>query len=314
MTYSEVQHALVEEQTPWHCEVLLEAERSYLARVDRQRVDVTLELLGPDSRRALRVDSPTRRAGPELLFYRTSARGKHTLVVSTTERGAPAAIVDVHLRELPEAPPATSLARGLAALTSSASFPEKRNPVDAQRCIALLRAALLDLAAAGARALEAEARLRIAAAYFWIVNDWNSAAAAAQDAMQAFHGLADRTMAAQAAVIRGASLAELAAASRRRGACAGEVSAHARFDEAEGLLDNAASLFHSAGMKYDEAHALNNLGLALFYQGRYEEARARYFTAARILDEAGERTSERLPLRNLAAMQDGAGHGLLAFH
>lgn len=307
MTRSEAQHARVDAQTPWRCDVLFEAERSYLVRVDRQAVDVALELRGPGSARALRVDSPTRRAGPEILFYRTSERGRHTLLVSTAEHGAAAEFVDVEWRELPEAPPATALARGLAALTSSASFPEKRNPVDARRCISVLRAALPDLTAAGAAGLAAEARLRIAASYFWIVNDWSNAAAEAQEAMQAFNGLVDPTMAAQAGTLRGASLVELAGVSDRRGECAGETAAP--LEEAERLLESAAGEFHRAGMKYEEAHALNSLGRALFCQGRYESARTRLLAAAHLFAEAGEYASEALPLRNIAAMNgNGRDH------
>lgn len=304
MTYSETQRARVNVRTPWSCDLLFEAERSYLVRVDHQAVDVALELRGPGATSAVRVDSPTRRAGPEILFFRALARGTHCLVVSAVEHGAAAQIVDVHWREVPEAQPGTALARGLAALTSSASFPEKRNPVDARRCITLLRSARTDLDAAGAAELEAEARLRIAAACFWDVNDWKGAAGAAQEAMQAFDALADPTMAAQAALIRGTSLAELAGASRRGRASAAAAAEHAWFDEAERLLERAANRFLSTGMKYHEAHALNNLGLALFYRGRYEDARARYLAAARLFAEAGERASEALPLRNILALND----------
>ena len=99
-TCVESQRARVDVQTPWRCMALLEAGRSYLVRVDRQSIDVTLELLAPDAKHTLKVDSPTRRASPELLFYRASVRGKHTLIVSTLEHGVPTAPVEVKLREV----------------------------------------------------------------------------------------------------------------------------------------------------------------------------------------------------------------------
>ena len=163
------------------------------------------------------------------------------------------------------------------------------------------------MTAGGDRDLEAEARLRIAAIYYWIANDWTNAASTAQEAMQAFDRLGNAaTLSAQGAVIRGASLAEMAGTTRRRGARAGESSA--QFEEAERLLANAADQFHAAGMAYDEAHALNNLGIAYQYQGHFDEARTRYLAAAQLFERAHERTSRVLPLQNVAALDYEAGN------
>ncbi len=302
VTCSQLQQARVSEQAPWRCEVLLEPDKSYLARVDRQNIDVTLEIVAPDARRPLKVDSPTRRAGPELLFFRASARGKHSIVLRTVERGVSSAVVEVQLRELPEAPPGTPLARGLAALTSSASYSQKNGTDDAQRRIALLRAALPDLAAAGAPELEAETLFRIAAMHYWLLLDWAGAASAAQDAVDAFNRLADPIMASQAAVIRAASLIEIPANAGPPGARAVPKARDARFDEAERLFTASADQFRTAGMRYDEAYAINYLGVAYQYRGRVDEARACFLEAARIYREIGERASETLPLQNVAVL------------
>lgn len=294
-------------QAPWRCMALLEAGRSYLVRVDRQRVDVNLEVVAADSGRKLKVDSPARRAGPELLLYRAPVRSKHTLIVSTPEHGVPTATVDVQFREVPEASSASPLGRGLIALTSAASAPRELDPSDAPRRIELLRVALPDLIAGGARDLEAEARFRIAATHYWILNDWTSAATTAQEAMLAFDRLGNRTMSTQGAVIRGASLTEMAGTSRRRGARAGEGAAHIQFEEARRLLEGAAKQFRAAGMTYDEAHALNYLGVAFHYEGRTADARARFLVAAKLFESAQEATSRVLPLQNVAGLDYEAG-------
>jgi CHAT domain-containing protein/Flp pilus assembly protein TadD len=305
---TELQRARVDAQRPWRCTALLESGKSYFVRVDRQSVDVKVELLGPGSRPILKVDSPTRRAGPELFLYRASERAKHSIVVSTMEHSVPTALMDVQLREIPQATRASPLGRGLIALTDSARAPNESDPDDAPRRIELLQAAVPELVAAGARDLEAEARFRIAALYYWIVNDWTSAATTAEAAMQAFDRLTNRTMSAQAALIRGASLAELAGTTRRRGARAADSSAHTHFEEAERLLKSAADQFHADGMEYDEAHALNYLGVAFHYQGRFAEARMRYLAAAQLFDHARERTSRVLPLQNVAVLDYERGN------
>ena len=61
-------------------------------------------------------------------------------------------------------------------------------------------------------------------------------------------------------------------------------------------------------MAYDEAHALNNLGIAFQYQGRFAEARTRYLAAAQLFERAHERTSRVLPLQNVAALDYEAGN------
>jgi CHAT domain-containing protein/Flp pilus assembly protein TadD len=306
-TCTELQRASVTVQAPWRCVALLEPGRSYLVRVDRQSVDVTLELVAPDSRHTVKVDSPTRRAGPELLLYRAPVRGEHTLIVSTLEHGVPAAAIEVQLREVSGVAPGSPLGRGLAALTSSASGPGELDPSDALRRVELLRGALPDLIARGARDLEAEARFRIAAMHYWILNDWTSAATTAQEAMQAFNRLGNSTMSAHGAVIRAASLTEMAGTIRRRGAHAGEGTARVQFEEARRLLEGAAERFRAADMTYDEAHALNYLGVAAQYEGRPAEARTRYLAAAKLFESVNETTSRVLPLQNVAVLDYEGG-------
>jgi CHAT domain-containing protein len=85
-----------------------------------------------------------------------------------------------------------------------------------------------------------------------------------------------------------------------------------QFDEAERILSDAARRFGAAGMKYDQAAALNYLGVAAHYQGRLTEARRHYEAAVRTFVELGESTSEVQSLQNIAVIDFQRGDYLEA--
>lgn len=111
MTCASSQRVPIADGRPWRCQADLQANRAYLAQVTRQSRDVMLELLAPDTSRVLKVDSPTVRAGPELLFFSPRVTGKYTLVIAAVDQGLPSRTIDVLWRELDEAPSGSALAR-----------------------------------------------------------------------------------------------------------------------------------------------------------------------------------------------------------
>ena len=74
------------------------------------------------------------------------------------------------------------------------------------------------------------------------------------------------------------------------------------------LLQQAATRFDAAGVKYAAATAKNFLGIALDYQGKTGEARASYADAVRIFGELGETPSEAVSLANIAVLDFQAGN------
>ncbi|MGH8240457.1 MAG: tetratricopeptide repeat protein, partial [Steroidobacteraceae bacterium] len=107
-------------------------------------------------------------------------------------------------------------------------------------------------------------------------------------------------MVANAAELRALALIEMAQAPGRPG----EVT----FDEARRLLEGAAGTFRQEGMTYEEAHALNSLGLAFFYQGMSAEARTHYNRAARIYNKLGESSGAASALGNIAVLEYEQGN------
>jgi CHAT domain-containing protein len=291
-------------QRDWRCRLESKTQATYLIRVDRQNVDVSLALMDTGGASIITVNSPTRRAGPELLLHAIDPKRQPILVVATVDRSAPGAALQVEVESLPADSP---LLDGLAELTASAIVVTDADRDDSSR-------RLLDLSRAAARframkrpELEAEAELRSAYIEYSTLGDWQSAATAAQTAMRAYSQKQDSVMESQAAALRAASLIELARERQVEARSAPGVR-NLDFYEAHRLLEKAAATFHSANMPYDEAHAVNNLGLAHFYQGSADEARTRYQQAAKLFTAAGERQGEALVFQNLAVLEYERGN------
>jgi CHAT domain-containing protein len=301
VTCNGIQRVATADGKPWRCQADLQAGRAYLAEVTRQTRDVTLEILAPDASRVLKVDSPTVRAGPEFLFFNPRVTGKYTVVVAAVDRGLPTRTIDVQWRELSGVAPGSTLARGLTSLTSAAALADAPRPDDGQRRLTALQSARTSLQAARSDAFEAEALLRIASTYYWTLGDWTRAAESAGLAAAAFDRVSDPVMSLQAKTLRAESLIE-GAGPIRAAVKPAPRSARTQFDEAEEILSDCARRFAAAGMTYDQAAAINYLGVSAHYQGRLTEARAHYEAAVRMFAKIGESASEVQSLQNIAVI------------
>ena len=301
VTCGSSQKVQIADGRPWRCQVDLLANRAYLAQIPRQTRNMALEILAPDARRVLKVDSPTVRAGPELLFFSPRVAGRYTLVIAAVDRGLPTRTIDIEWRELSGVTSGSTLARGLTGLTSAAAVADASRTDDGERRLTILQSARNNLQAAHADAFEAEALLRIASTYFWTLGDWTRAAESAALAAEAFGRVPDPIMSSQAKTLRAESLIEGAAPSQAAARPAPK-SGHTQFGEAEQILTDCSRRFAAAGFRYDEAAVINYLGVSAHYQGRLTEARAHYQTAVRMFSEIGESASEVQSLQNIAVI------------
>jgi len=295
----------------WRCQADLQANHVYLVQAKRQTRDVSLEIIGSDTRRILKVDSPTLRAGPELLYFSPRVTAKYTVVVAPVERGLPSRTIDIEWRELSDAASGSNLARGLTSLTSAAAVADAPQADDGQRRLAILQSASDDLRAARADAIEAETLLRIASTYFWTFSDWTRAAESAARAAELFDRASDPIMSSQAKVLRAESMIE-GAGPVKTSSKAEPKNRLTQFDEAERILRDSARGFAAAGMKYDQALAINYLGVSAHYQGRLTEARGQYQTAVRMFAQLGESAGEVQSLQNIAVIDFQRGDYLEA--
>lgn len=254
----------------------------------------------------LSVDAPTKRASPELALMQPLAAGTYELTLRAAEPVAPARQAELTLHRLGSAV-SQSKVSGLKGITRAAGVEGKDTAKSAGRSINELHAAVAHLRAAGAVEYEGEALLRIAATYFWRIDDSPKAAAAANDAMALFARIGNRVMRSQAASLRGASLIEIANAMRQPGRRGGVAPEQSQFDEAMRLLAEAAQEFKAAAMPYDQAQAINYQGVGYFHQAQYGHAKEKYLQAARMFEALGEKTRAALPLQNIAHIDIDSG-------
>jgi CHAT domain-containing protein/Tfp pilus assembly protein PilF len=298
------QLVVVHAQQGWRCTIKLTTRDALVVRVDQRDIDVVVSLQDERGQQALSVDSPTMRAGAEMLLIGPRLNGRYTLVVLPK-----AVVASAHqaLLVMSRFSGPAALLSGLGELTG-ASAPEQEQTAESGKArIVQLQSALLKFQSADAPQWQAEALLRIAALQFWIVNDWAAAASGASLAMAAFARVDDPVMRAQASVIRAASLLELASAIKTSGARGSTGAAQSPFDEATDLLNSAAAVLQRAGLRYGQAQALNFAGVGFFYQDNYAAARTRYHEAAAIFRSLGDKGSAALPMQNIAHIDLGSG-------
>jgi hypothetical protein len=112
------QQIRVDGRTTWRCGLSSQAQQPYLVQVDAQRIDIALELLGPDGKQVLKVDSPTLRSGPELMFVTIGADRQYSLVVSAIDHRAPKVELRMQIEDLARTAGGSSLACKLLSLSS----------------------------------------------------------------------------------------------------------------------------------------------------------------------------------------------------
>jgi len=295
---------VVEPQKDWRCTVNVEPQDALVVRVDQHDGDFVLSLQDARGQQALSVDSPTRRASSEILLIGPQLSGEYALIVRTK-----AGVANPHRASLTidRFTGPAGLLTGLAELTRASAPSERDTAESGQARIVQLQSVLLRFESAGALEWQSETQLRIAATYFWTVNDWAAAASAASLAMDAFTRMDDAVMRAEASVIRAASLLEIGSAIKGAGGHGRAAEAQSPFDEATDLLNSAAAVLQRAGLRYGQAQALNFAGVGFFYQDNYAAARAHYDQAASIFRALGDRSSAALPMQNIAHIDLGSG-------
>ena len=302
---AESQRVEIAAQREWRCRLESKTQTTYLVRIDRQLVDVSLELLDSRGTSIVRTNSPTLRAGRELLLSTTDPKRQPTLVVASLESRTAPKTLDVAIDSITAV--GEDEERGLAALTRSATIGAGADRDDTEVRVRELTTAARHFKQANSLPLAAEAELRIAYLYYYVLGDWQEAADAGQRSLNLYAHSQDVVMEAQAGAIRAASLIEFAREQKVNSRTA-TGSRNPVFDDIRRLLEKSATVFRAANMPYDEAHALNNLGIAFYWQGRGDEARVRYKQAQRLFANVGERQGEALALQNLAALEYDRGN------
>jgi CHAT domain-containing protein len=280
-------------------------------------IDVTLEVTDAAGSVLARGDSPTRRTGVQRVRL-TTRTGQHYFVVVIGKEHADAkgsvtlraVDLDTSLKSscrsaqrlLADADQAYAAGQavsravaGAPAVSSDKSYAEAAD--DYQSAIAVLTSD-------GASPLLVQAQHDEAAVQYQDVANYEQAQKSAIEAAHTYELLGDGYGKARAQALEAESLIEIATSVRRKSTAtdgahqASEMLGHAR-DELE-----AVSKFHAQRHElYDEAQVLNNVGLAYYYEARYDEAIHSYRRSLALYQQLPERPRQAQVLQNIALVE-----------
>ncbi|HEY2591445.1 MAG TPA: CHAT domain-containing tetratricopeptide repeat protein [Steroidobacteraceae bacterium] len=288
--------------------------RALLLLAGEEGVDVTVALEGPSGRELARADSPVRRTGIQRIAFASSGV---SYIVELVGKQPPAVHGMVRLRVVDLAEPSISgncseLERGLA--TADAAYAAANllsqgiaQPGSASAPALYRRAAMVyEDAAARARTLdrhlEADCEHAAAAALYQDVQSWDEANAWAVKAAETYRLIAEPYGEARAQAIRAAALMEIGSSAPSVGNTAAGQGEDA-LRTARRLLRRIAAFHARRHESYDQALALNNIGLAYDLQESFESSLRFYGLALPLFKRGHESYREALTLQNIALVE-----------
>lgn len=282
-------------------------------------IDVVLTLRLPDSTFAA-ADNPVRRIGPQLSAVRSDSRGQIGIGLRGTQHDAVAGRVRIDIVQL--APQGASacddalqtLAQGddhyaRAQLIASGKTADTRASVreEYQAAVRSYEEAARALEPAGPSPLLAHAIMSAAAATYQGVQDWSAAAVASRRAQSAFEALGDDYGSARARAMEAAAQMEVAVALGSATGGGRPASASALLESSRATFTVLARLHQRRAEPFDQALALNNLGLTLYYEGRFTDALQAFASALPLCTQLHETRLEAQVVQNAALVQHDTG-------
>jgi CHAT domain-containing protein/tetratricopeptide (TPR) repeat protein len=301
--------------------------RDWLVRVSEQGVDVEIDFEDGQGTGIIRTDSPVERSASQHVLLAASAPHPTVAVINAKEPAQVHGDVSLFISAVPDGTVARS--------------PELGNCVDALKDwadadaafaagheITLARSATSGTSARGSfnsagqqyqAALNAlpmpghvrdrgELQLSLAAVSYYELQDWAGSASWAEKAAETFRQTNDVYLRARAQAILAAAWMEVATRSASpRQATTTPRESRRRLDQARDLLSKLAVLHAGRHETYDETLQINNIGLAFFYEARYERAIPYFSRAKAAFEGLGETSREAVALQNRALCEWGLG-------
>ena len=304
------------------------SNRDLLVRVDEQGVDVEMEFLDRDGAVVARSDSPVERSATQLAYLSQDNKATVLLVKSKEPASLQGA---VHLKvtsiDRPPGAPQTQSAQCAAAVRTWAAADaayDTGHSIELGRMTpsstGAARAAFENAALAYRKSLDhlvgpeylvnrGDLELTLAALAYYDLQDWSGSASWAEKAAATFSKTGDRYKRARAQAILAAAWMELATKSTTAQQNPGiPKEARERLNAARALLSLLAKFHSLRNEPYDQALQINNIGLAYYYESRFEAAMPYLARAMHAYNALADRTHEGLALQNLALCDWGMGH------
>ena len=280
-------------------------------------IDTRLEVMDPASRGTRSFDSPMRRWGPQravaspgparkLEFVAVGKeRARGTLEIQVFAFAAAAAdrtCIDAH-RRLSSGD--EHYARAQQISMGELTAPAGTAKAEYEAAIRDYEAAAVSLRTRAVGRTSAQAEMSMAAALYQGAAKWEAALAASRRAESAFNAVGDEFGIDRARAMRAAAQMEVAlieppnkmtqADSQKRTA---DMLAEART-----IFSRVAEDQARRGELFEQALALNNIGLAFYYEQRFDDALNSYKGALELQERLGERPRQAQVLQNIAVVQ-----------
>lgn len=300
-------------------ELALPAGKELIVFAREQGLDVALRIVDGTGKVLAAADNPIRRTGIQRVNFVARAGVEYSVDIVAREHllaGHPIQlrVVDVGLQ-----PPGDSciethrlLARADSALAAAETPPAEVGKVPtAGRSLAATayRAAASRLADSSPSALLAQVQHALAALANDDLEDWSGAEQSARSAATTYSALGDDYDKHRADTIQAAALIDLAVSPSSPSAQGAlPQTAHTTLTRARALL-RAVVKFHAVrGESYDQAVALNYVGVAYMYEGANAAAIRTWRGVLPLYERLGDRVGQAQVLQNTAGAEYELGH------
>jgi CHAT domain-containing protein/Tfp pilus assembly protein PilF len=282
------------EQQRW--DVRLPANSPVVVSVAEDGLDLTLEVARDgDGQGVGRAESPISRHGTERVVFVTAEARGYVVTVSGKEHpdASGRAAVRVTVMRDPASSFCRAIFRELAAGDASFVTGQYEAAAGSYRKAATL---LKD----SPPSLLAQAQHAEAAVFNRSLQDWVRAKASASNAALSYEKAGDATGRARARLIEAEARIELAAPKSSAGSAGtmGNELAKVRDD-----LEEIAQFHAKRGEKYDEAIALNDIGVAFYHDGQFDDALRLFRRTVPLYGALQEKPREALVLQNIATVE-----------
>jgi CHAT domain-containing protein len=303
-----------------HRKLLLPANMDVLVLAREQGLDVRLEVKR-DADVVAHADNPIFRTGTQRTAFRTVPDAQYSLEIVGKEHGAAKGRVEIRALALgrsAEVDRCVGINRALAAadsqfaagqlVTLGITSDSATNAATAYKDSAEGYAAVAaSLETAGPSAMLAEAQHTEAAALYWGVQDWEGSCMAAERAMRTYEAIGADYPAAKARALLGAALMETGPATKVTCGATPQFDSESRLERIRRLLASAAAFHGQRGEAYDQALALNDLGLTFTMGENFDEAMAAFEQARVLYERSRETLKQAQVLQNIAWANYGLG-------
>ncbi len=285
-------------------------------------VDVEVEVHGTNDAVIAVADNPVARSGIQRVYLPAGGKVPAYMVIRGREHAGVEGTVRVlsvrypgtndastcaaTVRELAAADATYALARAIA--NGKAALPSTNSRGTLELAVSQYEKAADALRNAPSAADRGGVELSVAALYYYDLQDWARSAEWAERAAATLQGSGNDYARARAQAILAAAWLEVATKSSASSqSSATPPQSRSMLDRARQLLAQLEAFHARRNEQYDRALQINNIGLAYFYEARFEPAIAQFTRARLEFEKIDETQRVAVALQNIALCEWGLG-------